>query len=85
MSKQTKFKKKDVLIKPFVSPVVVVVVHTFNPNTPEAEAGQFLSSSLAWSTECISGQSRLCRETLYPKQTNKQTNNGNKPKNPSPL
>jgi hypothetical protein len=22
---------------------------------------------------------------LYPKQTNKQTNNGNKPKNPSPL
>ena len=29
----------------------VVVVHTFNSSTWEAEAGGFLSSRLAWSTE----------------------------------
>jgi hypothetical protein len=29
----------------------VVVVHTFNSSTWEAEAGGFLSSSPAWSTE----------------------------------
>jgi hypothetical protein len=28
-----------------------VVVHTFNPSTWEAEAGGFLSSRPAWSTE----------------------------------
>ena len=28
-----------------------VVVHAFNSNTCEAEAGGFLSSRLAWSTE----------------------------------
>jgi major histocompatibility complex class I len=28
-----------------------VVAHTFNPSTLEAEAGGFLSSRLAWSTE----------------------------------
>jgi hypothetical protein len=28
-----------------------VVAHTFNPSTWEAEAGGFLSSRLAWSTE----------------------------------
>jgi hypothetical protein len=28
-----------------------VVVYTFNPNTWEAEAGGFLSSRPAWSTE----------------------------------
>jgi major histocompatibility complex class I len=28
-----------------------VVVHTFNPSTREAEAGRFLSSRPAWSTE----------------------------------
>jgi hypothetical protein len=28
-----------------------VVVHTFNPSTQEAEAGGFLSSRSAWSTE----------------------------------
>ena len=28
-----------------------VVAHAFNPNTREAEAGRFLSSRLAWSTE----------------------------------
>jgi hypothetical protein len=29
----------------------VVVAHTFNPSTWEAEAGRFLSSRPAWSTE----------------------------------
>jgi major histocompatibility complex class I len=28
-----------------------VVAHTFNPSTWEAEAGGFLSSRAAWSTE----------------------------------
>jgi hypothetical protein len=28
-----------------------VVAHTFNPSTPEAEAGRFLSLRPAWSTE----------------------------------
>jgi hypothetical protein len=28
-----------------------VVAHTFNPSTQEAEAGRFLSSKPAWSTE----------------------------------
>jgi hypothetical protein len=28
-----------------------MVVHTFNPSTWEAEAGEFLSSRPAWSTE----------------------------------
>jgi major histocompatibility complex class I len=28
-----------------------VVAHTFNPSTWEAEAGRFLSSRTAWSTE----------------------------------
>jgi hypothetical protein len=28
-----------------------VVAHTFNPSTWEAEAGRFLSSRLAWSTD----------------------------------
>jgi major histocompatibility complex class I len=28
-----------------------VVAHTFNPSTQEAEAGGFLSSRPAWSTE----------------------------------
>jgi hypothetical protein len=47
----------------------------FNPNTweAEAEAGRFLSSRPAWSTEWVPGQPRLHRETLSQK-TNKQTN-----------
>jgi hypothetical protein len=28
-----------------------VVAHAFNPSTPEAEAGRFLSSRPAWSTK----------------------------------
>jgi hypothetical protein len=32
-----------------------VVAHAFNPSTREAEAGGFLSSRPAWSTECVPG------------------------------
>jgi hypothetical protein len=52
------------------------VAYAFNPSTREAEAGGFLSSKPAWSTEQVSGQPGLHRETLSQKQkqTNKQTN-----------
>jgi hypothetical protein len=49
-----------------------VAAHAFNPSTQEAEAGGFLSSRRAWSTEWVSGQPGLYRETLSQK-TNKQT------------
>jgi hypothetical protein len=42
-NKNTFFKKKFFLLG--------VVVHAFNPSTWEAEAGGFLSSRPAWSTE----------------------------------
>jgi hypothetical protein len=41
-----------------------VVAHAFNPSTWEAEAGEFLSSMPAWSTEWVPGQPGLYRETL---------------------
>jgi hypothetical protein len=41
-----------------------VVAHAFNPSTWEAEAGGFLSSRPAWSTELVPGQPGLHRETL---------------------
>jgi predicted RNase H-like nuclease len=58
-----------------------VMAQAFNPSTREAEAGEFLSSRPAWSTEWVPGQPGLHRETLSgkanknknkPKQTNKQ-------------
>jgi hypothetical protein len=55
-----------------------VVAHAFNPSTWEAEAGGFLSSRPAWSTEWVPEQPGLYRETLSQKtnkQTNKQTKN----------
>jgi hypothetical protein len=55
----------------FASPGVVA--HAFNPSTWEAEAGGFLSSRPAWSTERVPGQPGLHRETLS-RKTNKQTN-----------
>jgi hypothetical protein len=45
-----------------------VVAHAFNPSTQEAEAGGFLSSRLAWSTEWVPGQPGLYRETLSQKE-----------------
>jgi hypothetical protein len=40
------------------------LAHAFNPSTWEAEAGGFLSSRPAWSTERVLGQPGLHRETL---------------------
>jgi hypothetical protein len=51
----------------------VVVEHTWNPNPLEAEAGRSLSLWPAWSTDWVSGQPGLHRETLSP-NTNKPTN-----------
>jgi hypothetical protein len=48
-----------------------VVAHAFNPSTWEAEAGEFLSSRPAWSTECVPGHPGLHRKTLS-RKTNKQ-------------
>jgi hypothetical protein len=48
-----------------------VVAHAFNPNTWEAEAGEFLSSRPAWSTEQDPGQPGLHRETL-PRKTKRK-------------
>jgi hypothetical protein len=50
----------------------VVVAHAFNPSTREAEAGGFLSSRPAWSTECVPGQPGLHRETLSQKPKKKK-------------
>ena len=60
-----------------------VVAHACNPSTWEAEAGGFLSSRSAWSTEWVPGQPGLHRETLSRKnkkqnKTKKQNNNNNK-------
>lgn len=41
-----------------------MVVHTFNSNIREAEAGGSLSSELAWALEWVPGQLGLHRETL---------------------
>jgi hypothetical protein len=55
-----------------------MVVHTLNPSTWEAEAGEFLSSRPAWTTEWVPGQPGLYRKTLSQKKKqktkNKQTN-----------
>jgi hypothetical protein len=48
------------------------VAYAFNPSTWEAEAGEFLSSRPAWSTERVPGQPGLNRETLSGKTKNKQ-------------
>jgi hypothetical protein len=66
----------------------VVVAHTFNPSTweAEAEAGRCLSSKSAWSTKWVPGQPGLYRETLSRKTKNKQTNKTNKQtKNKDPM
>jgi hypothetical protein len=39
-----------------------VVAHSFHLSTREAEAGRFLSSRPAWSTELVTGQPELYRE-----------------------
>ena len=49
-----------------------MVAHAFNPSTWEAEAGEFLSSRLTWSTEWVPGQPGLHRETLSRKTKKKK-------------
>jgi hypothetical protein len=51
-----------------------VVAHAFDPSTQEAEAGRFLSSRPAWSTEWVPGQPGLYRETLCWKKTKEKEN-----------
>ena len=48
-TKSAYFNKKFLHIKANVK--LGVVAHAFNPSTREAEAGEFLSSRPAWSTE----------------------------------
>ena len=50
-----------------------MVAHALNPSTWEAEAGGFLSSRPAWSTEWVPGQPGLYKKTLSQKNTNKKT------------
>jgi hypothetical protein len=50
-----------------------VAAHVFNPRTWEAKAGGFLSSRPAWSTECVTGQPGLHRETLSRKTKQNKT------------
>ena len=50
----------------------VVVAHTFDPSTWEAEAGGFLSLRPAWSIEWVPGQPGLYRETLSWKSQKKK-------------
>jgi hypothetical protein len=63
-----------------------VVVHTFNPCTWEAEAGGFLSSRPAWSTDC-SGTARVTQRNPVSekKNNNKQNKQTNKQKNSAHL
>jgi hypothetical protein len=56
------------------------VAHTYNPSTWEAEAGRFLSSKPAWSTEQVPGQPGLHRETLSQKTKNQNKNKKQKGK-----
>jgi hypothetical protein len=49
-----------------------MVAQAFNPRTREAEAGRFLSSRPAWSTERVPGQPGLHRETLSQKTKKKK-------------
>ena len=49
-----------------------MVVHAFETSTWEAEAGGFLSSSPAWSTELVPGQPGLHIKTLSRKKKKKE-------------
>jgi hypothetical protein len=52
-----------------------MVAHTFNSSTWEAEAGGFLSSRPAWSTESVPGQPRLLQRNPVSKNNNNNNNN----------
>jgi hypothetical protein len=62
-----------------------VVAYAFNPSTREAEAGGFLSSRPAWSTEWVPGQPGLYRETLSRKKTKKQKQKPKEQTNKAPI
>jgi hypothetical protein len=51
----------------------VVVARAFNPSTTEAEAGPFLSSRPACSTEQVPGEPRLHSETTSQKKKKLKT------------
>lgn len=56
-----------------VNSLLMVMVHTFKPSTPEAQVGRALSSRQTWSTYWVSGLPGLHRETQSQKtKTNKQ-------------
>jgi hypothetical protein len=52
----------------FLTRQVTLEAHAFNPSTPEAEAGESLSSRPAWSTDRVPGQPGLHKETLSQKR-----------------
>jgi hypothetical protein len=49
-----------------------VVAHAFNPSTWKAEAGGFLSSRPAWSTEWVPGTARATQRNPVSKNKTKQ-------------
>lgn len=51
-----------------------MVVHTFNSNIREAEAGGSLNSKLAWALEWVPGQLGLHREILSQKTKRRKNN-----------
>jgi hypothetical protein len=52
-----------------------MVAHTFNPSTREAEAGRFLSSRPAWSTEWVPGQPGYIEKPCLKKPKRKKKKN----------
>jgi hypothetical protein len=56
------------------------MAHAFIPSTWEAEAGGFLSSRPAWSTEQVPGHPGLHRETLSQNKTKQNKTKQNKTK-----
>jgi hypothetical protein len=73
--------RKERLLKGLGGGSWAMVVHAFNPSTWEAEAGGFLSSRPAWSTEWVPGQPGLYRETLSQKQKKNKKKTKKKKKN----
>jgi hypothetical protein len=65
-------------LKKFYHVELDVVTHAFNSSTREAEAGRFLSSRPAWSTEWVPEQPGLHREPLSRKTKTKTKQNKTK-------
>jgi hypothetical protein len=58
----------------------MMVAHTFNPSTWEAETGGFLSSRPAWSTELVPEHPGLHSETISKTKTKTKTKKKTKQK-----